>query len=213
LISKKTIAAWVFSAIVSVGMFAVPGKALANDWDHGHGWHHAVNEGGWHGWDNHRRADECARPGYRPPVYGYGYQRSYNQGWVPPVSDYNAPAYGYNNYSQPAYGYNNYSQPTYGYNNYGSGLGIPADGQGMVDPRHPGLVWTCNSGGHHCHWTPRPGYRANSRALGNPFAYGNLNNGRNLGRYSSANNYANGYYGNSQAGMGSLLGPLFGQRP
>jgi len=212
-ISKKTIATWVFSAIVSVGMFAVPGRALADGWDHGHGWHHAANEGGWHGWDNHRRADEFARPGYRPPAYGYGYRQPYNPGWIPPVSNYGAPAYGYNSYSQPAYGYNNYSQPAYGYNNYGSGLGIPADGQGMTDPRHPGLVWTCNSGGHHCHWTARPGYRANSRALVNPNAYGRVNNGYNLGRYSSNNNYANGYYGNSQAGRGPLLGPLFGQRP
>ncbi len=206
MISKKSIVAWVFSAIVSVGMFAVPGRALAEDWGHGHGWHHSDDGGGWHGWDNHHRDDQCARPGYRPQAYGY--RRPYAQGWNMPAYNYGQQGYGYN-YNQPAYGYN-YNQPAYGYNNYRPGYGLPADGQGMIDRRHPGLMWTCDSGGHHCHWAPRFGYGANSRTGLNPFAYGGLNNGYNGGRYYG-NNYANGYYGNS--GMGSLLGPLFGQRP
>jgi hypothetical protein len=74
----------------------------------------------------------------------------------------------------------------------------------MVNPRHPGLVWACDSQGHHCHWARRYGYNNYNNGYGNN--YGNYGNG-----YYGGNN---GYYGNSMGGLGSLLGPLFGgQQP
>jgi len=42
--------------------------------------------------------------------------------------------------------------PAYAYGNRGY---VPANGQGMVDPRNPNLFWACDSQGHHCHWAPR----------------------------------------------------------
>ncbi|MGD0289226.1 MAG: hypothetical protein ABSC63_06185 [Candidatus Binataceae bacterium] len=32
---------------------------------------------------------------------------------------------------------------------------IPANGEGMLNPRNPNLYWACDSEGHHCHWAPR----------------------------------------------------------
>ena len=32
---------------------------------------------------------------------------------------------------------------------------IPENGEGMINPRHPNLVWSCDSDGHHCHWARR----------------------------------------------------------
>jgi hypothetical protein len=34
---------------------------------------------------------------------------------------------------------------------------LPANGQGMINPRNPNLYWACDSDGHHCHWAPRYG--------------------------------------------------------
>jgi len=42
--------------------------------------------------------------------------------------------------------------PSYAYGQRGY---VPANGQGMVDPRNPNLYWACDSDGHHCHWSPR----------------------------------------------------------
>jgi Ni/Co efflux regulator RcnB len=47
--------------------------------------------------------------------------------------------------------YRAYPNPAYAYR----GRGIPANGQGMIDPRHPNLYWACDSDGHHCHWANR----------------------------------------------------------
>jgi hypothetical protein len=45
-----------------------------------------------------------------------------------------------------------YAAPGYAYGQRGY---IPANGEGMVDPRNPNLYWACDSEGHHCHWSPR----------------------------------------------------------
>jgi hypothetical protein len=37
---------------------------------------------------------------------------------------------------------------------------LPENGEGMINPRNPNLYWACDSEGHHCHWAPRPRYRA-----------------------------------------------------
>ncbi len=214
MISRKAFLAWVFSAVVGAGTVAMPGAALAHDWDHHHdGENHAQHDNGWHkGWrDNHRWAEEHPHPGYYQQPYTNNdcYRRPYTAPYrsTPPAYSYNQPGYGYN-YAQPGYGYN-YARP---------GYGVPSNGQGMVSPNHPGLMWTCDSDGHHCHWAARPGYSsAYPRTSLNPFAYGSGYNGYNGNGYSSYNNsnYANGYYGNSPMdGLGSLLGPMFGgQRP
>lgn len=49
----------------------------------------------------------------------------------------------------PAYSY----APGYGYG-YRRGY-IPENGEGMINPRHPGLFWACDGDGHHCHWARR----------------------------------------------------------
>ena len=193
MISKKTILAWVFSAIVSVAMLAIPGRALAHDHDgDGDGWGHKQwhHDNGQHrGWYKHQGGDrdedeeeEHEHRGYYQQPYGYGY------GHQEPDGD-------------EGYGWN---QPRYGYN-----------GNGMVNRRHPNLYWACDSQGHHCHWARRygSGYRYPQTGL-NPFAFGGANNGN--GYYGNNNsNYGNGNYGNSSlGGLGSLLGPLFGgQQP
>lgn len=190
--TKKAILAWIFSVIVSVGMFAIPGRALAHDHDgdggrgHDHGWHRGWDKHS--GWDNHRgrgwgedeeeEEEEHEHQGYYQQPYGYGYGTPYG------------------------YGY----RQRYGY-------GIPRNGQGMVNPRHPGLVWACDSDGHHCHWARRSGYN-NYRYPGtgvNPFAFNGAYNGN--GYYgNNYGGYGNGYYGNApMGGLGSMLGPLFGQ--
>src|SRR5258708_3432627 len=50
----------------------------------------------------------------------------------------------------PAYSYNPGNR--YGYRGYRA---IPENGEGMVNPRHPGLIWSCDSDGHHCNWARR----------------------------------------------------------
>ena|SRR5712671_3097924 len=207
MITKKAILAWVFSAIMSVGMLSIPSRALAHDHDrdgNGKGWH--GHDRGWHrgwekhgGWDNHRgrgwggnedeeEEEEHEHQGYYRQPYGYRYQQQPYR------------------YSYPAphrYGY----RQRYGY-------GIPRNGAGMINPRHPGLIWACDSQGHHCHWARRYGYNNSYPQTGlNPFAFNGAYNGNGNGYYG--NNYAgygNGYYGNQpMGGLGALLGPMFGQ--
>lgn len=181
MISKKALIAWIFSAIVGLGMLAMPARALAHDWDHdgdGGGWRHPRHDNGLHrGWYNHRgEAEEEEHEGggyYRQP-YGYGY----GYGNQEPDGD-------------EGYGWN---RPGYGYNWNGSL-------NGMVNPRHPGLYWACDSQGHHCHWARRAGvgYRYRYPQYGvNP-------------QYGYGSGY-NPYYGNNPAmgGLGSLVGPLLG---
>jgi hypothetical protein len=38
---------------------------------------------------------------------------------------------------------------------YGQRGYVPANGEGMVNPRNSNLYWACDSDGHHCHWAPR----------------------------------------------------------
>ena len=170
MITKKAILAWVFSAMMSIGMLAIPSRALAHDHDRdgdGKGWH--GHDRGWHrgwdkhgGWDDHRgrgwgghedeeEEEEHEHRGYYRQPYGYRYQQPYG-------------------YSYPApyrYGYGQ----RYGY-------GIPRNGAGMINPRHPGLIWACDSQGHHCHWARRYGYNNSypqTRVI--PFAFGGAYNG------------------------------------
>jgi hypothetical protein len=183
-ISKKAIIAGIFSAIVGVGMLAMPVRAMAHEWNHdGDGTRHEHHDNGRHsGWFNHGggnngwfdhhadgdRYSQSQRPYYPTPAYGYGY----------------------GNHPQPYV--NNYG---YGYGNgYGYGRqAVPRNGEGMIDPRDPNLIWSCDSQGHHCHWAPR--YGSN---------YGNGNG------YYGNNGYGNSYYGNNGysplAGLGSLFG-------
>jgi hypothetical protein len=179
-------------------MLAIPNRALAHDHDgdggHGHdrGWHR-----GWdnhHGWENHRgrgwggdedeeEEEEHEHEGNYQQPYGYGYQ-----------------PYGYGYQAPYRYGYGQ---------RYGNRL--PSNGAGMVNPRHPGLAWACDSQGHHCHWARRSGYNnyRYPQSNLNPFAFNGAYNGN--GYYG--NNYGgNGYNGNApMGGLGTMLGPLFGQ--
>ena len=41
------------------------------------------------------------------------------------------------------------------YRAYPYAQAVPANGEGMLNPRNPNLYWACDSGGHHCHWAPR----------------------------------------------------------
>ena len=50
MISRKAIVAWVFSAIVGAGTVAMPGAALAHDWDHHHDGENVL-----------QKSDHCAR--------------------------------------------------------------------------------------------------------------------------------------------------------
>jgi len=175
-------------------MLAMPVKAMAHDWDHG-GWGHEHhdngNHNGWYkhdggngGWGHHHGdhdgdENQYQGQGYYPPPtsYGYGYRQ--------------APYY--NNYGK-GYGYGSGYGNGYGYG-YGR-QGVPANGEGMISRTHPGLMWTCDSQGHHCHWAPRPGYGTQN------YGYNNGSNG-----YYGSGGYGNGYYGNSPLGG---LGGLFG---
>ena len=219
MISKKTVLAWVFSGVVGLGMFVMPGKALAHGPDHDRdGWNHSGHDNGRHwGWENGRDHHEDWDHDHDEAEQE---RRNFNNYPSVPQYQYRQPAYGYNNpayrYNQPAYGLN---QPAYPYSQSGSI-------DGMVNRRHPNLVWTCGSDGHHCHWAQRVGSnnRYNNRypQTGlNPFALGGATNGYSNGYnangagYNNNYNYANGYYGNSPTGgLGSMLGPLFGaQQP
>ena len=176
MISKKAILAWVFSAIVSVGMLAIPGRALAHDHDEDHdgeGWR--GHDRGWHrGWDDNR-----------------GWNNYRGQNWGENEDEEEEEEHENGGYYQRPHGYG-YQPYGYGYRQR-YGYGFPRNGAGMVNPRHPGLIWACDSQGHHCHWARRYGY--------NGGYYGNNDGG-----------YGNGYYGNQQmGGLGTLLGPLFGQ--
>lgn len=171
--TKKAILAWVFSVIVGFGMLAIPSRAMAHDHDDD-GW--GGHDRGWHrGWDNH--------PGWENHR-GYGWGGNEDEEDEEEEEEHEHEGY----YQQPyGYGY----QP-YGYGRR-YGYGLPRNGAGMVNPRHPGLVWACDGDGHHCHWARRYGY--------NGSYYGNNYGG-----------YGNGYYGNApMGGLGTLLGPLLGQ--
>jgi hypothetical protein len=200
--TKKAILAWVFSVIVSVGMLAIPGRALAHDHDGGEGgWH--GHDRGWHrGWDNHS---------------GWGNQRG--RGWGGDEDEEEEEEHEHRGYYQQPYGYGyqpygyGYQAPyQYGYGRRRYGYRLPSNGAGMVNPRHPGLVWSCDSQGHHCHWARRYGYN-NTYPQGalNPFAFNGAYNGN--GYYgNNYGGYGNGYYGNApMGGLGTLLGPLLGQ--
>lgn len=227
MVSKKTVLSWVFSGVVGLGMFAIPGAALAQG---PNGWNHPRAEARHehraevrqdrrevrqdrHELRQDRRFDHPAARYQQPQRYGWNTQPAYR---------YNNPSYRYNN---PSYGYNNpayrYNQPAYGLNqgyNYNQNGAV----NGMANPRNPNLVWTCDSDGHHCHWAERFGannYNNRYAQPGlNPFAfgsgtngYGNGYNANGSGYYGNNPNYANGYYGNSpMGGLGSMLGPLFG---
>jgi hypothetical protein len=204
-IPKKAIVAGIFSAIIGVGMLAMPVKAMARDWDHdgdsGRHEHHDngrhngwSNYGGGNGWTNQRGDNDGDERSYRGRGYyqqpGYGYRHE------PDADDY-----GYGN------GYGN----SYGYGGRNNGW----NGNGMVSRRHPGLVWSCDSQGHHCQWAQRGGYGYPQTGL-NPFdgnnGYGNGygNNSYGNGYYGNSAYGNNGYYGNNapMGGLGSLLGIL-----
>jgi len=188
-ISRKAILAGLFSAVVGIGMLAMPVRAMAHGWDHdGDGARHEHHDNGNHnGWYNHR-GDEgrYQHRGYYAPnqSYRYGYNHE------PDADDY---GYG-NGYYGNGYGYGN----RYG---YGNGYGYPSNGQGMVNPRHPGLIWACDSDGHHCHWASRTAYNYGQTGL-NPFGSYYGNNGYGYNGYG--NGYGNGY--SPLGGLGSLLG-------
>ena len=179
MISKKAILAGLFSLVVGAGMLAMPVQALAHDHDGDRGWGQGHRDNGNHfGWFKHGDRDDDA---------GRYQQRGYYQG---------NPGYSYNHEPDADdYGYGG------GYPNgaYGNRFGYPSNGQGMVNRNHPGLLWTCDSQGHHCHWATRPGYGQTGL---NPFGgyYGN----------SGYSPYGNGYYGNNGysplLGLGSLFG-------
>lgn len=175
MITRKALIAGIFSMFVGIGMLAMPVRAMAHDWDHGgDGWRHGHHDNGRHlGWYKHVDDDDdygYRGRGYYPPAYGYHQE--------PDEDDY-----GYGN----GYGY---GAP----NGYWTGRRwLPANGNGMVSARNPRAVWTCDSGGHHCHWQRRFG--AGFPTAVNPGYYGN-------------GNYGNGYYGGYSplGGLGSLLG-------
>ena len=177
MISKTTIIAGLFSVILGIGMLAMPVRAMAHDWDqdgdgvrHDNGRHNGwYNHGGGNnGWDNNRGEDEDEEEEQEGRVY------------------YQQPSYGY--------GYQDPEDESYGYGyGYGKQL-VPRNGQGMIDPRNPSLVWSCDSQGHHCRWARRYG---SNYGYGNGY-YGNSGNGY----YGN-----NGYYGsNPLGGLGALLG-------
>ena len=166
MISKKTILAGIFSAIVGVGMLAIPVKAIAHDWNHdGDGGRHEHHDNGNHnGWYNHGDRNN----------WGGGNNGWYNRRGEDEEEEHERRG----DYRQPYnYGY-------YQHENEDEGYGYPANGQGMISRAHPGLMWTCDSQGHHCHWARRPGYSY----------YGNGFNGNN------------GYYTSPLGGLGSLFG-------
>jgi hypothetical protein len=197
-ISKKTIIAGIFSTIIGVGMLAMPVRAMAHDWNHGGGWGHG--KGAWG--RGHR--DNGNHFGW----YNHGPQ---NNGWYNRGGDGDEGYRGSGYYGQPNYGYgygggdgdeddgggygNGYGYGG-GYGNYGGGYGR-AFGGAMVNPRHPGLMWACDSQGHHCHWAQRPGYGYGQAGL-NP-----------LGGYYGNNGYGYNGYGNGYSPLGGL-GSLFG---
>ena len=182
MISKKAIIAWVFSAIVGVGMLAMPARALAHDWGHdGGGWRHQRHDNGLHrGWYNHRGEGEEEEEGHEGGGY---YQQPYGYGYGNQEPD-----------GDEGYGWN---RPGYGYNSNGWL-------NGRVNPRHPGVYWACDSQGHHCHWARRfgagYGYRYPQTGINPGFGYGGGYNGYNPN------------YGNNPAmgGLGALVGPLLG---
>jgi hypothetical protein len=168
---------------IGVGISAVPAIALAHDRDHdGDGWHHR-HDNGWHnGWHKHHDRD-------------WDEDREEEE------------EHEYRGYQQPSYRYG-YGQP-YGYG-YGpwSRDGIRTNGlNGRLNPRHPGLVLACDSGGHHCKWERRASYSYRyPQTRMNPAAFS--------GGYNQSP-YDNGYYGYSPMdNFAPVLGPLLGwQQP
>jgi hypothetical protein len=176
MISKKAIFAGIFSVLVGIGMLVMPTGAMAHDRDHdGGGWGHRHHDNGRHlGWNKHRGDDDDYRGGgYYQQPNNYGYQQPYRYGRG-------------DNDGDEGYRYGN-GRRSNGWN-----------GNGMVSRRHPGLIWACDSQGHHCHWARR--YGSNYRYNG---YYGN--NGYGNGYYGN-----NGYYGSPLGGLGALVGPLLG---
>src|SRR5260221_13774366 len=59
MLSKKAIMLWVFSTIISVGMLAIPNRALAHGWDHdgADGRHQGHDNGRHEGWYKHHGHD------------------------------------------------------------------------------------------------------------------------------------------------------------
>jgi hypothetical protein len=174
MISKKAIIALVVAAIVGVGTLAIPARALAHGWDHdGDGWRHQRHDNGLHrGWYKHRGEDE------EEEHEGGGYYRQpYGNGYGEPDGDEGYPR----------------NLPNYGYNSNGSI-------NGMVNPRHPGLYWACDSQGHHCHWARRSGatYRYRQTRVNPGYPYGGWYNGYNTPYGSGA----------TMNGLGTLVGPL-----
>jgi hypothetical protein len=185
MISQKTILSGFFSLMIGLALLVVPASAMAHDWDHDSGWHH--DNGRHEGWERHQDRgdhdwdhDRWRGGDYRSyrPNYGYGYHHE------PDADDYYRPGYGYNN------GF--YQRRYYGRN-----------GAGMINPRHPNLMWACDTQGHHCHWAPRPG-----AAYQSPFypRYGYAQPGA---EYSAYDGYNQGYgYGANP--LSSVIGPLLG---
>jgi len=101
--SKKAIIAWIFSAIVGIGMLALPTRAFAHDWDQ--------DDDGWHNsWYNHQgedeEEDEQENEDYQRPAYGYRYHQE------PDSDDYYQPGYG-SNWNQSLNGWANPRHPAW----------------------------------------------------------------------------------------------------
>lgn len=181
---KKAMVLWVFSAVVSVGMLATPNRALAHGWDHdGDGWRHQGHDNGRH------------------EGWDNHHDRDRHE------NEEEEEEHEHQGYYQHPYGYGSgWNRPNYGSRWNGSN-------NGRSNPRHPGVMWACDSNGHHCHWARRPGYSSAYPQIGpNPYALGGPYGGS--GGYGN-DYYGNGYYGNSSmGGLDSLLGPLlYGQQP
>jgi len=185
MIAKKAILSGLFSMMLGAALLAMPARAMAHDWGHGGGgWHH--DNGEHRGWNNNygRGDGDGGRGGYRGYYGGYnqegddgeGENRGYYGGGYQP--NY---GYGYNQNQdgdEGGYGGNWFNRPHYG------------SGYGMINRRHPNLMWACDGQGHHCHWAPRGGG-----------AYG----------YGQPGSLFSGY-GYNQGGsmLGSLVGPILG---
>jgi hypothetical protein len=184
MLSNKAVMLWVLSVIISLGMLFVPNAALAHGRDHDRDdWHHQWHDNGHHeGWYNHHGHDWHENEEEEEHEHRGYYQHPY--------------PYGYGSgWTRPNYG-SRWNGPVNEWNN----------------SRHPGLMWACDSHGHHCHWARRLGYSSAYPQGGpNPYAFDG-----SYGEYPSYGNpyYGNEYYGNySMGGLDSLLGPLlYGQQ-
>jgi len=59
----------------------------------------------------------------------------------------------YDRYRDHDRDYARYPDHDYGY--YPRQRPLPANGEGMINKRHPNLDWACDADGHHCHWARR----------------------------------------------------------